>query len=68
MIGAGAHSPYPGTVTVAGDIERVAGLLRMHLTELLRELGDQRLATVVVTGVAVLTGRAALRGQICIPE
>ena len=26
------------------------------------------LATVVVTGVAVLTGRAALRGQICIPE
>ena len=33
--------------------ERVAGLLRMHLTELLRELGDQRLATVVVTDVRV---------------
>ncbi|MBK7581586.1 MAG: 30S ribosome-binding factor RbfA [Myxococcales bacterium] len=33
--------------------DRVAGLLRRHLTDLLRELGDERLATIVVTDVAV---------------
>ena len=31
----------------------VSGLLRMHLTELLRDLGDERLATLVVTDVKV---------------
>jgi ribosome-binding factor A len=35
-------------------VERVAGLLRAHLTELLRrELGDRELAEVVVTSVEV---------------
>ncbi len=33
--------------------DRVAGLLRTHLTELLRELGDERLSTLVVTDVRV---------------
>lgn len=33
--------------------DRVSGLLRMHLTELLRDLGDERLATLVVTDVKV---------------
>lgn len=33
--------------------DRVAGLIRMHLTELLRDLGDERLSTVVVTEVEV---------------
>lgn len=33
--------------------DRVAGLVRMHLTELLRELGDRRLSTVVITEVDV---------------
>lgn len=33
--------------------DRVAGLVRMHLTELLRSLGDARLSTVVITEVDV---------------
>lgn len=33
--------------------DRVAGLLRVHLTELLRDLGDDRLATLVVTEIEV---------------
>ncbi len=33
--------------------DRVAGLVRVHLAELLRDLGDERLSTVVVTDVDV---------------